>query len=205
MVTEYDNLRPIFLRQQTTLDTLKSLALLQQSRSNRSFWYVLVADQQSYFSPAQVFTTTNLPARTNLVATILDRSRTVSAESSAPPAWTNISPAKPGLMAEVCIPEDHEGARRVLSQIVNELKQQRLFSKVDLLSDDLRRNLAEPRVMVPDRHYVLALDFAETQFQQPLVLKKTPGARSPHSTAKGPAHAARIGPATEGKLDQTGP
>jgi hypothetical protein len=54
----------------------------------------------------------------------------------------------------------------VLSEVVNGLKQQRLFSKVDLLSDDLRRSLAEPKVTIPDRYYVLAFDFAETDFHQ---------------------------------------
>ena len=56
--------------------------------------------------------------------------------------------------------------------MVNGLKQQPLFSKVDLLSDDLRRNLADPKVAIPDRQFVLALDFAGTDFQQPLPLKK---------------------------------
>jgi hypothetical protein len=56
--------------------------------------------------------------------------------------------------------------------LVDELKEQRLFSKVDLLSDDLRRQLADPKVVVPDRDFVLALDFAETEFQQPLPPRK---------------------------------
>ena len=55
---------------------------------------------------------------------------------------------------------------------MDELKEQRLFSKVDLLSDDLRRQLADPKVIVPDRDFVLALDFAETEFQQPLPPRK---------------------------------
>jgi len=56
--------------------------------------------------------------------------------------------------------------------LVNNLKQQLLFSKVDLLSDDLRRSLSDPKVTVPDRYFVLALDFAQTDFQQPIRLKK---------------------------------
>jgi hypothetical protein len=56
---------------------------------------------------------------------------------------------------------------------------QRLFSKVDLLSDDLRRNLADPKVIIPDRDFVLALDFAETEFQQALPPRKPlPGSPS---------------------------
>jgi hypothetical protein len=81
---------------------------------------------------------------------------------------TNSSPAKPGLIAELSVPEEPEAARVALSQIVKELKQQKLFSKVDLLSEDLRRNLADPKVTIPERDFVLSLDFAETEFQRPL-------------------------------------
>jgi hypothetical protein len=41
----------------------------------------------------------------------------------------------------------------------------------DLLSDDLRRNIADPKVVLPERHYVLSLDFAETDYQQPVKIK----------------------------------
>src|SRR5204863_2195148 len=89
-----------------------------------------------------------------------------------PAALTNAAPARPGFIAELCVPGDAESSRQTLSDLVNGLKQQRLFSKVDLLSDDLRRSLADPKVMVPERSYVLALDFAETDFQQPAHWKR---------------------------------
>ena len=47
----YDELRPLFERQQTTMDTLQSLALLQSAHSNRSLWYVLIADQTQLLRP----------------------------------------------------------------------------------------------------------------------------------------------------------
>ena len=173
LTTEYEGFRPLFANQQNTLDTLETLALLQQSRSNRSFWYVLLADQQSYFSQPPGPISTNKVSRTNLLAAISSRSRNGVIESPAASATsTNLSPAKPGFIAELCIPEDLDGARRVRRQLVEELKEQRLFSKVDLLSDDLRRNLADPKVIIPDRDFVLALDFAATEFQQAMLLKK---------------------------------
>ena len=173
LATEYESFRPLFASQQNTLDTLKTLALLQQSRSNRSFWYVLLADQQSYFSQPPGLTSTNKQPRTNLLAAFTSRAKGGPAEWSSPSGTsTNLSPAKPGFIAELCIPEDLDGARRVRRQLVDELKEQRLFSKVDLLSDDLRRNLAEPKVTIPDRDFVLALDFAETEFQQALPPRK---------------------------------
>jgi Tfp pilus assembly PilM family ATPase len=179
LINDYESMRPVFAAQQTTLDTLKTMSLLQQSRSNRSLWYVLLADQQTYFSayPPSLGSTN---AQTNLVATMAERlTRLFGAPALG---LTNASPAKPGLIAELCVPEEPEAARVALSQIVKELKQQKLFSKVDLLSDDLRRNLADSKVTITDRDFVLSLDFAETDFQQSL-RKKSPR-NPPRATAR---------------------
>jgi len=180
LTAEYESFRPLFASQQNTLDTLRTLALLQQSRSNRSFWYVLLADQQTYFSRPPGIASTNKLSSTNLFATIASRSKGGPTEFPAPSTTsTNLSPAKPGLIAELCVPEDADTARQIRRQLVDELKEQRLFSKVDLLSDDLRRNLADPKVIIPDRDFVLALDFAETEFQQALPPRKPlPGSLS---------------------------
>jgi Tfp pilus assembly PilM family ATPase len=180
LTAEYESFRPLFASQQNTLDTLRTLSLLQQSRSNRSLWYVLLADQQTYFSQSPGPASTNKPSSAKLFASVSSRPRGVSTEfSPASSTSTNLSPAKPGFIAELCIPEDVDGARRIRRQLVDELKEQRLFSKVDLLSDDLRRNLADPKVIVPDRDFVLALDFAETEFQQALPPRKPlPGSPS---------------------------
>jgi Tfp pilus assembly PilM family ATPase len=178
LINEYESLRPVFAAQQNTMDVLKSLSLLQQSRSNRSLWYVLVADQQTYFSANPPMLITN--AQTNAVATIAERLSHLFGSPLL--GLTNSAPAKPGLIAELCVPEEPEAARVALSHIVKELKQQKLFSKVDLLSDDLRRNLAEPKVTIPDRDFVLSLDFSELEFQQSL-RKKNPR-NAPRATAR---------------------
>lgn len=164
LVTDYEVLRPVFAAQKYTLDTLETLALLQNSRSNRSFWFVVVADQQSYFNTPPPPPSTNRPARTNLSASLPDR-------PTPSGAVTNVSPAKPGLIAELSVPEDAEHARSMLSELVGELRKDKLFSKADLLSDDLRRSAADPKVMLPERHFVLSLDFAETDYQQPVKIK----------------------------------
>src|ERR1043166_3834604 len=171
LVSDYETFRPVFAGQQNTIDTLKTLALLQASRSNRSFWYVLIADQQTYFNPPAALTNTNRPAKTNAPASPAERAAMVfsGAINSAP---TNAWPAKPGLIAELSVPEDPETARNILRQLVNDLKQQPLFSKVDLLSDDLRQNLANQNVTITNGAFVLALDFAETDFQPGSHLKK---------------------------------
>jgi Tfp pilus assembly PilM family ATPase len=178
LLVEYEGLRPLLECQQTTRDTLETLALLQQTRSNRAFWYVLVADQHSYFHQPSS-TSTNRAGATNTLA-----GSAAWLPFSSGPFLLNaadVPPSKPGLIAELCVPEDLEGARRVLRQIVNDLKQRPLFNKVDLLSDDLRRDLADPKVILPERHFALSLDFAATEFHQPVPAKKL---RSPDSLSK---------------------
>ncbi|HEU0040132.1 MAG TPA: hypothetical protein VFR76_12755, partial [Verrucomicrobiae bacterium] len=67
LLVEYEGLRPLLECQQNTRDTLATLALLQQSRSNRTFWYVLLADQHSYFHQPSS-TSTNRAGLTNAPA-----------------------------------------------------------------------------------------------------------------------------------------
>lgn len=150
----YDELRPLFERQQATVDTLQSLALLQAARSNRTLWCVLIADQQSYFAaPPALAGTNKAPAAAE--GELAARRRDA----------TNAVPARPGLIAELCVPEDADAARSTLSHVVSSLKQAPVFGRVDQLTEDLRRNLADPKVILPERHFALALDFATTEFQ----------------------------------------
>jgi hypothetical protein len=184
LMAEYENLRPVLAAQQNTIDTLKTFSFLQQSRSNRAFWYVLLSDQSTYFSQPLAAQSTNRPAKTNLLTTSLEQPRLGPLAARPVANLTNSSLARPGFIAELCVPGDAEASRQVLSELVNSLKQERLFSKVDLLSDDLRRNLADPKVCVTDRDFVLALDFAETDFQQPIRWRRPGPSVSPRSGQK---------------------
>ncbi len=167
LLSEYENLRPLLAAQQNTADTLKTLGLLQQVRDHRDLWFVLLADQQSYFtSPPAALLSTNRASRTNLLGPAWDFFPVTPWRPSL--ALTNPASAHPGLIAELCVPGEAEGARQTLSQLVNGLKRQSIFSKVDQLSDDLRRNLADSKVVVTDRDFVLALDFAQADYQQPV-------------------------------------
>ncbi|HYG34621.1 MAG TPA: pilus assembly protein PilM, partial [Clostridia bacterium] len=115
LVSEYDHLRPVLAAHQNSLDTLRTFSLLQLSRTNRNFWYVLLCDQQSYFSQPPALTT-NRPAKTNLLGAAIDTSRTGALGLRAlATGVTNVSLAKSGLIAELCIPGDAEAARQVLS------------------------------------------------------------------------------------------
>ena len=151
MLNGYDMLRPLFERQQMTVDTLQTLALLQQARSNQSLWCVLLADQQSYFAQPPTVAGTNKADLTS--------------ESEFGRRRETNSPARPGLIAEVCVPNDPTVARTTLGAMVNNLKRAPVFGRVDLLSEDLRRSMADPKVILPDQHFALALDFATTEFQ----------------------------------------
>jgi hypothetical protein len=186
LVGEYETFRPLFASQANTLDVLSTLALLQQSRSNRSFWYVIVADQQSYFTAPTVPGSTNKPAKTGLGSGATEKTLISATQPS-----TNLFSARPGMIAELVVPEDAEVARVTLSQLVRQLKQDPLFAKVDLLSEDLRRELADPKVLIPGRAYVLALDFGTTNFSQPLPWRKRAGPRA------GPKRSRPAGEASE--------
>lgn len=176
---EYENLRPLLQYRQNTRDVLETLALLEQTRSNRSFWYVLLADQHSYFQQSAE-TLTNLAPPFIAPAS---SSPWLSFEGPFPSVFaTNGSPAKPGLIVELCVPENLYDARRILSSIVNDLKPAPIFSKVDLLSDDLRRDLADPKVILASRHFALSLDFAATEFHP---VKPAPRSRADSSPARG--------------------
>jgi len=172
VLDRFDIFRPLFEREQFTRDSLHAWRRLDDVRENQSFWCVLLADQTSYFSLPPAAAATNPPPAAEPV-----RAR------AAFPVSTNPPPARPGYIAELCVPEDLDSARRVLSALVNELKKDPVFARVDLLSEDLRRPWADPKVLLPDRHFAIALDFAATEFQPPPVPRR-PRAAPPQRTAR---------------------
>jgi Tfp pilus assembly PilM family ATPase len=143
----YQGIRPVFERQKQTLEALRTLALLQQIKSNRSLWFVLFADQQTYFS-------TQPP--TNAAAPRIDSS----------PA-TNAPAARHGFVAELCLVEQGEAMRQTLSRIVADLKADPLFANVDSLPSDRRRKLVDPKVVLADHYFSLAIDCVENEFRRP--------------------------------------
>lgn len=171
LLSSYDVVRPLFEHEQTTADTLQALARLQQARSNRTMWAVLVADQQTYFSfPPTIGPTNKIAAAPTPPP--------VDPETGLRREVTNASPARPGLVVELCVPDSADGARNTLGLVVSSLKHSPVFSRVDLMSEDLRRSLADPKVLIRDRHFALALDFATAEFQNPLGPRRNRGART---------------------------
>ena len=192
LLAGYDELRPLLERQQQTINTLKTLALLEQTRSNRTFWYVLLADQQSYFTLPLPVADTNAPAASGAGLRHGPAALTNFATGAAA-ALTNAPAARPAFIAELCIPEEAEAARRTLSQLVADLKLDPLYARVDSLPDDLRRNLADPKALLPDHHFALALELADAQWQRPALPRRAFSPGGTNGAARASSRPPRFG------------
>jgi Tfp pilus assembly PilM family ATPase len=178
----YERLQPGLERQQNTIDVLQTLALLQQVRSNQTFWFVLLSDVPSYVAAAP-WGDTNGPAPTpGLVG--------------AP------FPVRAGFLAEVSLPQRGEAMRRTLSQLVSDLRGAQLFSNVDLLPAERRRAVADPALLLPDQHFTLALELPPDRFPQ---LPPLPDGRSIPSVTTSPRRAASSGLRPQGPPVTAGP
>jgi len=182
LLAEYEELRPLLERQQHTAATLHTLALLEQARSNRPYFYVLLADQQTYFTQPLPVIGTNPAAPSRRVPPWL---------TNLTAGATNLSPARPGFIAELCIPEPAESTRRTFGEVVSSLKPDPLFVRVDSLSEDLRRELADPKVLLPDRHFSLALELADAQWPRPPVPRVRYAAAPTNGAARPPMRFSR--------------
>lgn len=58
--------------------------------------------------------------------------------------------------------------RQTLSKVVAGLKNSPAFTNVDMLSSDQRKFLVNTNVIVPNRHFALSIELAETAFENPL-------------------------------------
>lgn len=148
---EYHRLWPMLQRQKETVDLLKTLRVMQQSRVQKEFWYVLLADQQSYASGS----TLPPPAVDELAV----------GNTNAPALATPTNAAV--FIAELCIPGDGDKALKTLSDLVADLKKETLFRRVDSLPSNQRRNLVDAKALVPDRHFSLFLELAEVGLERP--------------------------------------
>jgi Tfp pilus assembly PilM family ATPase len=165
----YERLQPGLNRQQSTLDALQTLALLQQVRSNQTFWFVLFSDVPSYVA-ARPWGETN------------------GAPPNAGPAATPF-PVREGFLAEVCVPERGDAMRRTLSQLVTDLRNAEFFANVDLLPPDRRRAVVDPALLLPDQHFTLALELPPDRFP---TLPPLPDRPSATNAAAGPRRVAVI-------------
>jgi Tfp pilus assembly PilM family ATPase len=152
----YERLRPALKQQKRTVDKLTTLALLQKVRGDKKLWFVLFADQESYFAGQAAPS-----GQTNPVVGVATALNT-----------TNPPPVKYGFIAELCLSEEGEVMRQTLSKVVAELKRNPAFANVDTLPADERKNLVSTNVIVPGHYSALSIELAENTFENSLPPKE---------------------------------
>ena len=60
-------------------------------------------------------------------------------------------------------------AGQALSELIDQLKRNSLFRKVDLLSPDQRRRLVPDSVLVTNGHYAISIALNENEFENPFL------------------------------------
>ncbi len=139
---------PLFDRQERTLDLLHTLRVVQQARVNHDFWCVLLADQDCYARGTTLpIVVTNRFGLTNTVM----------------PSDDGL--VKPTFVVELCVPAQGEQALKVVSEVVAELKQDPLFSRVDSVPSLQRRAWVDAKVLIPDRHFALTVELADLEWR----------------------------------------
>ncbi|MCX8107349.1 MAG: hypothetical protein N3G20_00945 [Verrucomicrobiae bacterium] len=148
--TGYTAIRPILHHRNRTLTTLQSWLAVNQVRTNNDFWMVLFADGPSYLDG-----TTAPQLLTNQPITLHPLSAGYTATNAE-------------YVAEVCIPAQGEPARRILSQFIASLKQVGVFTKVDALPTERKRELVDPRVFISNQVYGVAMEVPTQALPQPV-------------------------------------
>ncbi|MGC8989589.1 MAG: hypothetical protein ACP5MD_05660, partial [Verrucomicrobiia bacterium] len=139
---KYAALRPIMLRRAQTIATLQSWTAVNQVRTNNDYWMVLFADSISYLEGAAA-----PQASTN--------------QAALGPAQPHLNPGRRAeFVTEVCIPQQGEPARRILSQFVLSLKGLGVFAKVDELPAERKREIVDPRVIISNQVYGVSMEMA---------------------------------------------
>lgn len=153
---QYERVRPILRFQQETRELIDTLAILQASSGDPSYWLVLLADYDSYNSKA------------------LNAGATNSLEIlSQPPLNTRLGNAS-GFVAEFSFIDEGEAMRSKLVALVKELNQAGIYANVDTLPEDVRRPLAHTNVVLENRHVALSLQLERNVFKQRLALAPSP-------------------------------
>ncbi len=166
ILRDYERLRPVLYKKQMTMDTIQTLELITLSRSNKPMWFVVFADEQTYFN-APPLPGTNEPPQTNVMVVI---GPTMPSSESV---LTNKVVVRPGYVVEVCIPEEGDTMRKTLSQLVSDLKRDVRFKNVDTIPFEQRRLLADLKTVLPDKHFAIFMELATNEFQ-PLQITNEP-------------------------------
>jgi Tfp pilus assembly PilM family ATPase len=166
LAEEYEEVRPVLARQRKTMAAIQTLGLLTRRPLPTNAWFVLFADADSYYSePSHPAASNSLP--------IVGSARLTNA-----------------FIAEFSTSADASTARVDLSGMIDGFKQVGIFSKVDILSDDQRRKLVNPAVLVPQGYYALAFTFEDDDVLPSLLtgddLRRVPPQPAPVRPGYGP-------------------
>jgi Tfp pilus assembly PilM family ATPase len=153
---EYAQVLPILRRQKSTVDFFKVFEVIQKLRDQKDLWFVLLADQESYFSGSTLASYGLSP--TNLLV---------------PSKRTNMTYLTNGYVLELCIPNQGEEKLKPLNDLVAEMKKSNLFRKVDYLPANQRTNLVDPKRILPDRLFALAIELTESALYEPQWTRST--------------------------------
>ncbi len=140
---KYARISPVMNLQRRTVETLQALSIASQFRTNRDCWYVVFGDSHSY-AAGTTMPVLGAPPGTDF-----------GVSTNPPP-----SASRREFVAEICIVQGGEATRRILNQVVGELRTAPLFSKVDALPPDRKRNLVDPRVVITNQVFALAMELA---------------------------------------------
>ncbi|MCP5516117.1 MAG: hypothetical protein H7A45_02540 [Verrucomicrobiales bacterium] len=147
---DYAALHPVLQREQRTLDALQALGAMRGRETNRVYWYVLFSDADSY------------AAGTTLPESLQTTNR--------PRYGPDPAAGRREFIAEVVVPLEGNQLRTTLSRIVNDLRAEGIFRRVDALPPQRARDLVDPGVMVTNRLFRLSLELAGEAPQSPHTL-----------------------------------
>jgi Tfp pilus assembly PilM family ATPase len=150
---EYERIWPVLNRHKQTVDALHTLEVLQRARAGKEFWFVLLADPLSYFSGSTLPLLPGDPALTN--GPVIPQ------------------PLKNGFITELCIPATGDENLNIMTELLAALRSEPAFQNVDSVPANQRRTLVDPKVLLADRHYALAIELVPSEFPQPSALRRT--------------------------------
>ncbi len=156
---DYEAIRPVLARQRETVAAVQTLGLLSSQPLPTNEWFVLFADSYSYYHQQEnLVISANGPVR--------------SGPALFPLPLESADQVTNSFIAEISTSMYPLEANQALSELIDQLKRNSLFRKVDILSPDQRRRLAHDAVLVPGGHYAISIALNENEFQSPFLTAK---------------------------------
>lgn len=135
----YFETMPVLYRKKVTRDFLETLAFLRGLGEQEEYWFVLLADEDSYFEEGERLISPRSTSETIGLADFIGRER--------------------GFIVELCVPGEEELAETsALGEVVSALRSAEFLRGVDKLPAGQRRVRVPPEATLPDYTYTLTLE-----------------------------------------------